>query len=81
MCNKIGKPRCTDCRFVFVNSINTCISSMLTQVIDNLLVNALQNCFYSVRYVGSLFWTSGCVLVHKGVRVFSLVGNSVYVPG
>ena len=24
---------------------------------------------------------SGCVLVHKGVHVFSLVGNSVYVPG
>ena len=55
MSNKIGKPRSTDCRFVFVNNINTCISSMLTQVIDNLLVNALQNCFYSVRYVGSLF--------------------------
>ena len=37
----MGKPRCTDYRFVFVNSINICISSMLTQLIDNLQVNAL----------------------------------------
>ena len=41
---------------------------MLTQVIDNLQANKwmhYKTVFYSVRYVGSLFWTSGCVLVHK----------------